>query len=58
MPRGSLPPDTPIRVVGDVHGDAAAFAYASATDRFLLQLGDLGKYAPQFQAAGGATATH
>jgi protein phosphatase len=35
------PADAPIRVVGDVHGDAAAFAYAAATDRFVLQLGDL-----------------
>ncbi len=32
---------TAIRVVGDVHGDATAFAYAAATDRFVLQLGDL-----------------
>ena len=30
-----------IRVVGDVHGDAAAFRYAAATDRFVIQLGDL-----------------
>ena len=28
-------------MVGDVHGDAAAFAYAAATDRFVVQLGDL-----------------
>jgi protein phosphatase len=28
-------------VVGDVHGDATAFAYAAATDRFVVQLGDL-----------------
>jgi predicted ester cyclase len=34
--------------------------YQSYDDQLgiLLQLGDLGKYAPQFQAAGGATATH
>jgi protein phosphatase len=46
MPRGSLPPETPIRVVGDVHGDATAFAYAAATDRFVVQLGDLTDYGP------------
>ena len=32
------------RVVGDVHGDAHGFAYAVATDRFVLQLGDLVDY--------------
>jgi hypothetical protein len=37
----SVPPDAPLRVVGDVHGDAAAFAYAAATERFVVQLGDL-----------------
>jgi Calcineurin-like phosphoesterase len=37
----SIPPDAPLRVVGDVHGDAAAFAYAAATERFVVQLGDL-----------------
>jgi protein phosphatase len=37
----SIPAGVPIRVVGDVHGDAAAFAYAAATDRFVVQLGDL-----------------
>src|SRR4029077_8129409 len=42
----SLSPDTPIRVVGDVHGDANAFAYAAATDRFVVQLGDLTDYGP------------
>ena len=42
----SLPPDAPIRVVGDVHGDAVAFAYAAATDRFVVQLGDLTDYGP------------
>lgn len=30
-----------LRVVGDVHGDARAFAHALATDRFVIQLGDL-----------------
>jgi protein phosphatase len=37
----SIPVGRPIRVVGDVHGDAAAFSYAAATDRFVVQLGDL-----------------
>jgi protein phosphatase len=46
MPARSIPPDTPIRVVGDVHGDAVAFAYAAATDRFVIQLGDLTDYGP------------
>jgi protein phosphatase len=32
--------------VGDVHGDATAFAYAAATDRFVVQLGDLVDYGP------------
>lgn len=36
-----IPPDVPLRVVGDVHGDARAFALAVATDRFVVQLGDL-----------------
>ncbi len=41
-----IPPDARIRVVGDVHGDAAAFAYAIATDRFIVQLGDLVDHGP------------
>jgi len=41
-----IPPGASIRVVGDVHGDAAAFAYAAATDRFVVQLGDLTDYGP------------
>jgi protein phosphatase len=36
-----IPPGRPIRVVGDVHGDARAFAFAAETDHFLVQLGDL-----------------
>lgn len=36
-----IPPGVPLRVVGDVHGDARAFAIAAATDRFVVQLGDL-----------------
>ncbi len=30
-----------LRVVGDVHGDLRAFAFAADTDRFVIQLGDL-----------------
>ncbi|HTC09444.1 MAG TPA: metallophosphoesterase [Acetobacteraceae bacterium] len=37
----SIPPGARLRVVGDVHGDAHGFAYAAATDRFVVQLGDL-----------------
>jgi protein phosphatase len=33
-------------VVGDVHGDARAFAIAAETDLFVLQLGDLTDYGP------------
>ncbi|HQT46218.1 MAG TPA: metallophosphoesterase [Acidocella sp.] len=36
-----IPPDRPLRIVGDVHGDSKAFASAAATDRFIVQLGDL-----------------
>ncbi len=43
----AVPPGAKLRVVGDVHGDAAAFAYAAATDRFVLQLGDLTDYGPR-----------
>src|SRR5205823_6088066 len=42
----TIPRDAPIRVVGDVHGDAVAFRYAAATDRFVVQLGDLTDYGP------------
>jgi hypothetical protein len=42
----AIPKDRPLRVVGDVHGDATAFAYATATDRFVVQLGDLTDYGP------------
>jgi protein phosphatase len=34
-------PSRPLRIVGDVHGDARGFAAALATDRFVIQLGDL-----------------
>src|SRR5271157_4676062 len=36
-----IPVGAALRVVGDVHGDARGFAYAVATDRFVVQLGDL-----------------
>lgn len=41
-----IPAGAAIRVVGDVHGEASAFAYATATDRFVVQLGDLIDYGP------------
>lgn len=43
----SIPSGASIRVVGDVHGDAVAFAYAAETDRFIVQLGDLTDYGPR-----------
>ena len=36
-----IPAGAALRVVGDVHGEARAFEYAVATDRFVVQLGDL-----------------
>lgn len=45
-----IPDGTPIRVVGDVHGDANAFSYAAATDRFIVQLGDLTDHGPDSAA--------
>lgn len=41
-----IPPSARVRVVGDVHGDSTAFAYAAATDRFVVQLGDLVDHGP------------
>ena len=38
---GMIPPGRRLRVVGDVHGDARGFGAALATDRFIVQLGDL-----------------
>ena len=35
-----------LRIVGDVHGDLEAFRHAVATDRFIIQLGDLVDYGP------------
>lgn len=43
----TIPAGAPLRVVGDVHGDAVAFAYAAETDRFIVQLGDLTDYGPR-----------
>lgn len=37
----TIPFACPLRVVGDVHGDSTAFSYAAATERFVVQLGDL-----------------
>jgi protein phosphatase len=36
-----IPVGQKLRVVGDVHGDARAFAFAAETDHFIVQLGDL-----------------
>jgi hypothetical protein len=46
MTTPAIPSGAQIRVVGDVHGDATAFAYAIATDRFIVQLGDLVDHGP------------
>ena len=40
-PAAPIPPGRALRVVGDVHGDSRGFAAALATDRFVVQLGDL-----------------
>jgi protein phosphatase len=45
-----IPPGALLRVVGDVHGDAKGFAYAAATDRFIVQLGDLIDHGPDSAA--------
>jgi protein phosphatase len=47
----AIPADVPIRVVGDVHGDRVAFDYAAATDRFVVQLGDLVDHGPDSAGA-------
>ena len=47
----AIPAETRIRVVGDVHGDATGFSYAAATDRFIVQLGDLTDHGPDSAAA-------
>jgi protein phosphatase len=36
-----IPANRPLRIIGDVHGDAKAFAIAAETDNFIIQLGDL-----------------
>jgi len=41
-----IPVGVPLRVVGDVHGDIRAFTAATATDRFVVQLGDLSDHGP------------
>ncbi len=41
QPPPSIPNDRGLRIVGDVHGDIRAFAFAADTDRFVVQLGDL-----------------
>jgi protein phosphatase len=46
-----IPPDRPLRVVGDVHGDLRAFAFAADTDRFVVQLGDLTDSGPDSAGA-------
>jgi hypothetical protein len=46
-----IPRGAEIRVVGDVHGEANAFAYAAATDRFVVQLGDLTDRGPDSAGA-------
>ncbi len=46
MTAPAIPSGAKIRVVGDVHGDSTGFAYAIATDRFIVQLGDLTDHGP------------
>lgn len=45
-----IPVGAKIRVVGDVHGDINGFRYATATDRFIVQLGDLADHGPDSAA--------
>lgn len=45
-----IPTATRLRIIGDVHGDARGFAYATATDHFIVQLGDLVDYGPDSAA--------
>lgn len=42
----AIPSGRALRVIGDVHGDIKAFRAAIATDRFLVQLGDLSDHGP------------
>ncbi len=46
-----IPAGQAIRVVGDVHGDSRAFAFAADTDRFVVQLGDLTDSGPDSAGA-------
>ncbi len=46
----AIPAEVKLRVVGDVHGDATGFGYALATDRFVVQLGDLVDHGPDSAA--------
>ena len=46
LPPTLVPAGVALRVVGDVHGDARAFTAALATDRFVIQLGDIVDYGP------------
>lgn len=46
MTSSAIPSGAKVRVVGDVHGDVTGFAYAIATDRFIVQLGDLVDHGP------------
>ena len=46
LPPRLIPSDRPLRIVGDVHGDAIAFSHAVATERFVIQLGDLVDHGP------------
>ncbi|MGY6770407.1 metallophosphoesterase [Komagataeibacter sp. NFXK3] len=50
-PLAGLLAGRPLRVVGDVHGDLHAFRHAAATDRFVIQLGDLVDYGPDSAGA-------
>lgn len=45
-----IPDGVALRIIGDVHGDAGAFRYALATDRFVIQLGDLVDHGPDSAA--------
>ncbi len=47
----TIPAGSKVRVVGDVHGDSTGFSYALATDRFVMQLGDLVDHGPDSAAA-------
>ena len=46
MNQTAIPTGRALRIVGDVHGDAVGFRHAVATDRFVIQLGDLVDHGP------------